>query len=324
MSSQSKNADTGWPGQSKAAAPPPKQQQRTGSRFRPKSFAVSRPSAGECDWCHRPVPAGAAICPHCGHSLLPDKCSFCGAAMKPGAKFCTHCGQPREGVVCPVCGTLNARNFCRQCNAPLTPLARQAQTAAQADPAFRAVQDRAAELARLHARIEQLRQASPREEEAAPTLSEADRALLDEYADVLRAVGASAPAQPPAGPREDEHRLPRYADTSVSLDELLDAYREKAAEMDAALAALVPPPDFTPEQQRDYHAARKVATVHTAYDMSGYQPTVWQCNYCGAYHENPSACVAPQLGGRWVYITPEQYIEHNHSFIESSHTLRID
>ena len=322
MSSQSKNADKGGSGRFKAVQSP-KQQQRTAPRFRPKSFAASRPAAGLCDWCQQPVPAGAVICPHCGRSLTPDQCSFCGARMSPAAKFCTHCGQSREGVACPVCGTLNARNFCRRCGAPVTPLGREAQAAAQADPAFRAVQDRAAELARLHTRIKELRQAPP-QEASAPSLSEADRALLDRYADVLRAVGASVPAQPLAGTREQERRLPRYADTAVDLDALLDAYREKAAEMDDALARLVPPPDFTPEQQRDYYAARKVATVHTAYDMSGYQPTVWQCNYCGAYHENPSACVAPELGGRWVYVTPEQYVERSHSFIEASHTLRID
>lgn len=244
--------------------------------------------------------------------------------MKPSAKFCTHCGQSREGVLCPECGTLNARNFCRRCNAPLTPLARQAQEAAQNDPAFKAVQAKADELARLHARIEQLRQEASREEDIPPQLSEDDRALLDEYAGLLQSIGASAPVTQAPVSQEEPRACPRYADTAFSLDELMTAYREKAAEMDAALEALVPPPDFTPEQQRDYYSARKVATIHTEYDMSGYQSTVWQCNYCGAYHENPSACVAPELGGNWVYITPEQYVEQSYSYIEASHTLRIE
>lgn len=291
-------------------------------RFRGLSSESPAAAGGVCPFCGQPVRAGAAVCLHCGRALVPGKCSFCGAAMKPSARFCTQCGQPREGLLCPVCGTLNARNFCRKCNAPLTEMARQAVAAAQEDPAFRLVQAKAAELAVLHDRIEKLRKTDGRSE-SSPELSETDRALLDEYARVLQSVGASAPVQPPVQEKETEARV-QYADAVLSLDEIMTAYREKVAEMNAALSAMVPPPGFVPEQQRDYYSARRVASVHTEYDLSGYQPTVWKCNLCGALHNCPSECAEPQLGGTWVYVTPEQYIEENGDFIVKQRTLMIE
>lgn len=276
-----------------------------------------RPKASEghrCPHCGAAVKASYAICPECGRSLTPCKCSFCGAPMKETARFCTRCGQSRDGVVCPECGTLNARNFCRKCNAPLTPMALAARAAAKADPAFRAVQAKADELAELHARIEEM-QAAP------PQLSEADRAMLDDYAALLDSIGTTRPR--PAHKAAEPQQRRTYADTAASLDDMMKAYREKAAEMDAALAALTPPPDFTPEQQRDYFSARKIATRETTCDMSGYRPTLWQCNYCGFRHNNPSECAEPELGGTWLYITPEQYIAENPGVITTSNKLNI-
>ncbi|MDE6286627.1 MAG: hypothetical protein K2L99_06515, partial [Muribaculaceae bacterium] len=89
------------------------------------------------------------------------------------------------------------------------------------------------------------------------------------------------------------------------------AYKEKAAEMNAALAALVPPPDYTPQQKRDYFSARKVIRSHVHADLSEYNPSVWCCNYCGCLHNNPSECAEPQLGGTWIYQSPEEYIANN-------------
>ena len=321
MSRQLKNED-GEGGMASARKLSRKKQGQTKAFFRSRTFGAAEPTLGECMHCHRAVPAGAVVCPHCGRSLTPGKCSFCGAAMPPAAKFCTQCGQSREGVVCPVCGTLNARNFCRKCNAPLTPRGQLAQEAARNDPAFRALQAKAADLAALHARIEALRE-NGGQAQGPSGLSESDRALLDEYADVLQSMGVAVP-EVPAVSRVEEARRPSYDDAVVSLDELMEAYREKAAEMNAELEAMAPPPDFTPEQQRDYYAARKMATLQTEYDMSDYQSCVWQCNYCGAYHQTPSACVQPELGGTWVYITPEQYIEQNQAYIVKQQTLKIE
>ncbi|MDE6498384.1 MAG: zinc ribbon domain-containing protein [Muribaculaceae bacterium] len=277
-------------------------------KWRPKE-ATKNEQGAYCPHCGGEIKAGYAICPHCGRSLTPDKCSFCGAAMKPGAKFCTRCGQPREGAACPACGTLNARNFCRKCNAPLTPMAQKAMEAAKADPAFKAVQAKAEELAELHARIEELRNSGG---ESVAELSDADKALLDEYADILGSMGAYKPQPRPAHTSGSQTARRQYADgCAPSLDDIMKAYKEKAAEMNAALAALVPPPDYTPEQQRDYFSARKVIKSHVHADLSEYNPSLWCCNYCGALHNNPSECAEPQLGGTWIYQSPEEYIAKN-------------
>lgn len=237
--------------------------------------------------------------------------------MKPIAKFCTRCGQSREGVKCPKCGTLNSRNFCRKCNAPLTPGGMKALEEAKNDPKFRAIQTKARELAELHARIEQLDTSSE------PGLSAEDRALLDEYADLLSSLGSAKPFTPESKPRTQSQpkpltqtptvseQKPAWELNIISMDELMKAYREKTEEMNQALAELAPPPDYTPEQQRDYYSARKIATLETDIDLSGYNSSMWKCNFCGCLHTTPSDCMRPELGGTWLYVTPEEYIEKN-------------
>lgn len=290
-------------------------------RWKPKVKSETNVSLS-CPFCQSPIEPDFAICPHCGRSLTPEKCSFCGAAMSPTAKFCTHCGQSREGVVCPICGTLNSRNFCRKCNSPLTPMAQIEQERAKNDHKFKAVQAKARELTELHERIEQLKNEKPHED-IVNRLSEKDRKMVDEYAELLKSMGVTIPQVPSDTQPEQEIRK-TYEENIMSLDEIMAAYREKAAEMDAALSALTPPPDYTPEQQRDYYSARKIATLHTEYDMSGYQSSMWQCNLCGAIHNCPSECMRPELGGTWIYVTPEQYIEERGSSIISSQTLNIE
>ncbi len=271
----------------------------------------------QCPHCRATVKASYVVCPECGRSLTPDKCSFCGACLKPGQRFCTHCGQSPEGVVCPECGTLNSRNFCRRCGASLTPMGQKALEAAKNDPVFRAVEQKALELAQLHERIEEMRQ----EAEAGlkqVELSEADKALLDEYADILGSIGVYNP-KPKQTVAADSVRR-EYKDKAMDLDQIMAAYREKAQEMNDALAAMVPPPGFTPEQQRDYYSARKVATINTAYDVNwdGYKPQQWVCNFCGFMHNNPSECSEPQLGGVWIYVTPEEYELQNRTNVRQS------
>lgn len=288
--------------------------------WKPKSIHEEK-TTQVCPYCGGSVNVGDAICIHCGRSLIADKCSFCGTTMKPNAKFCTRCGQSREGVKCPECGTLNSRNFCRKCNTPLTPMALKAFEAAKNDPAFKAVQAKARELAEIHARIEELDASS------SPGLTADDHALLDEYADLLSSLGTVTPLTPEPKPRtqsqskpltqsaEVNEQKPAWELNIMSLDELMKAYQDKVAEMNQALSEMVPPPEYTPEQQRDYYSARKVInkeyTYHKHVDMSGYQPTVWCCNYCGCLHNCPSECAEPQLGGTWIYVSPEEYIEQN-------------
>lgn len=269
-----------------------------------------KPAAGaHCPHCGAEVNAGDAICLACGRSLTPDKCSFCGAAMKPGARFCTKCGQSREGVICPNCGTLNARNFCRKCNAPLTAMAQKALEQADNDPQFKAILHRAEELAELHRQIEELQNGGP-EDATPPELSDADKALLDEYAAILGSIGVYKPKAPE--PKEQSPKPEReFKERTRSLDDIMAAYRQKADEMNAALAELAPPPDFTPEQQRDYYTARKIVSVDISSNLQGYTPNIWVCNFCGCEHRSPQECARPDLGGNWLFRTPEQYLAAN-------------
>lgn len=289
------------------------------SAWKPKK-RVAQEQKSECPFCHAVVSPLFVICPSCGRSLTPEKCSFCGAPKRPTAKYCTHCGQPSQGVICPQCGTLNSRNFCRKCNHPLTPMAQRALEAAQTDPAFRRVKAKADELAELHTQIEQLRNNAPGEEQI--ELSQQDKALLDEYADLLGMIGSQ-----PSTEHKSESVAParkQYALSTVNIDDLLKAYKEKAAEMNEALAALTPPPEYTPEQQRDYFAARKVATVvtETTCDMSAYNPTQWRCNFCSNLHDTPSECAHPELGGVWEYISVEEYISTHAKDIKTSLNIK--
>lgn len=292
--------------------------------WRPKIKAEDN-SGMECPYCHSSIKSGYAICPDCGRPLTPGKCSFCGALMKENAKFCTRCGQSRNGVECPNCGTINARNFCRKCNSPLTTMAQKALSAAQNDPLFKTVQKKADELAEIHARIEELRNNTP--DQTAIELSDEDKNLLNEYADILGMIGAAPPPQKEmqTEPLKTEFtKRKQYSAHTISIEDLLKSYKEKADEMNDALAAMTPPPDFTPEQQRDYYSARKIATVvtTTACDMSDYRPMQWRCNLCGCAHNAPAECAQPELGGVWEYVGIEEYIAENTQIVST--TLKIE
>lgn len=288
------------------------------SKLKPNQKEIWRPKSLEkkdshlnCPFCSAPIMPGYAICPACGRSLTPEKCSFCGAAIKSTAKFCGKCGQPREGLTCPECGTLNARNFCRKCNTPLTPRALKAIETAKNDPQFQKIKKKAAELAELHSQIVEMQQ-QLQEDNTSLQLSEEDKKLLDEYAEVLGSIGAFVPKQKVSPQQEQKTESKKYQGPSAfSLDEIMKAYKEKAAEMYAQLAQLVPPPDFTPEEQRDYYSARKIAHFEDAIDLADYSPTMWVCNYCGCMHHCPSECAEPELGGTWLYVSPEEYAEAN-------------
>lgn len=219
--------------------------------------------------------------------------------MKPNGKFCTKCGQSVEGVKCPQCGTLNSRNFCRKCNTPLTPRALKAIEAAKRDPKFKVVEKKAEELAELQSLIEEI-QSGASETQPVPQLSEEDRQLINEYASLLDSIGVEKPQVKPAEKQEEAKRK-TYEAKGMSLEDIMKAYKEKAAEMDEALAALTPPPDFTPEEQRDYFSARKIARLDQPV------PMLWKCNLCGCLHPCPSECAEPQLGGVWVTVSMEEF-----------------
>lgn len=75
-------------------------------------------------------------------------------------------------------------------------------------------------------------------------------------------------------------------------------YVQTVKSLNQLLSEMYPPAGSTPQQQRNYFSARKIAVVHQNRTLT---PTSWVCNFCGATHSNPSECAMPELGGQWLY-----------------------
>lgn len=185
---------------------------------------------------------------------------------------------------------------------PLTPRALKAIEAAKNDPKFKVIEKKAEELAELQSLIEDI-QKEVTETQSTPQLSEEDQQLINEYSSLLECIGIENPLVKHEA-KQEVNRHKTYVAKGMSFEDIMKAYKEKAAEMDEALSALVPPPDFTPEEQRDYFSARKIAKLEQPV------PMLWKCNLCGCLHPCPSECAEPQLGGVWVMVSLEEFREH--------------
>ena len=249
---------------------------------------------------------------------IPEKyggrCTFCGAPLEPGVSFCTECGNAVKGIPCPRCGTLSFRSFCSNCNYPLNEQAKEALAEAEADPHFR----KAVQLAHEMAELEKIIQAGGTSEEEnerrealsaknedrsrerpdeTVKLTEAHRSLLATYSELFDTpIGAPSKSHPaPAHERPGKH---------WSKEEAMAAYRAKAAELQTEMDAMMPPSASTPEEQRNFFSARKITTVELQ-----LKPMGWICNYCGCTHRQPSECVEPELGGKWIIGEVETTVE---------------
>lgn len=82
------------------------------------------------------------------------------------------------------------------------------------------------------------------------------------------------------------------------------------ADLNSLLDSMLPPVGSTPQEQRNYFCARKVAVTTSTIRRVRVG---WVCNYCGCTHNQPSECCRPQLGGRWTYedvtTTKTEYIK---------------
>jgi predicted amidophosphoribosyltransferase len=263
-----------------------------------------------CNHCGAVTKPDWEICPSCGHNLAAELCSFCGAGMTENDSFCPECGNPRTGIICPQCQTLNFRSFCRKCNAPLNAQALQALEEAKADPKFQQALAIAEELAELEEFI-----MSQQEEDAAPPeipeLSDENKELVNQYKDLLAAfrnqkpeeIKKEQPDEKPEPPKPESKPKTSFSINIVSKEDAIKKYKEKLADMQAALDAMIPDPDMTPQMQRNYYSARKVeVTIKT----KGKMELHWICNAYGCIHYDPNDCAEPWKGGRWVYEEREE------------------
>lgn len=241
-----------------------------------------------------------------------NRCTFCGAAVEPGMRFCTECGNNREGIRCPHCGTLNFRNFCKNCFAPLNEQAQKALSDAKFDPHFQRAEQLVSEMAELEKIISDAEAANQNNDapDRSVTLSDDDRQILDAYkvlfAGIANPPAPSAPADEPdttARTRERKQFQIKKAEDAMKL------YKAKMTELQMHMDAMLPDSAATPEEQRDFFSARIITTTRIEFVKQG-----WVCNYCGCYHKCPNECAEPLLGGKWIFF--EKEVETKQSIID--------
>ena len=240
-----------------------------------------------------------------------NHCLFCGAEMEEDDMFCPECGGPRGGIKCPVCGEMNQGSFCSKCNTPLDDLAREAVRQAKADPHFQKAEKLAEKLFELDELIARLSgeevageggvTAEGQTLDTSAKITEADRAAINRYASLF---GDVANVKPIVSPTQDskpkqvhkkESRNNTFSVNSTSLADAVAQYKAVAKQLEAELAAMLPEPTATPQEQRNFFSARKITVTRWT-----KVPQYWICNYCGCKHNAPSECYKPWLGGHWT------------------------
>ena len=262
---------------------------------------------GVCPHCSNPIDSKLALCPHCGRPIHSESCSFCNAQMSEDDRFCPDCGNPRTGIICPECGTTNFRSFCRNCNAPLNEMAHSMIEMVNKDP--RIVQART--IVEKMNTLEQLISSLVAEIDAdngddgsngsAPAgLSEADKALINQYNELLKMVGGmNIPTQEPSKPQPKRNRQTKQ-DRRKKLKEAVEEFRTSMEQVQGIFDSILPDPASPPEIQRNFMCACQVSVTTTG-KRKELQRTGWVCNLCGCHHKQPSECARPELGGRWIF-----------------------
>lgn len=273
-----------------------REQERTASRQQEKPQIREKDASGKCPHCgavlDRP---DYEICPVCGGKLV-DYCTFCGAPMHPDDVDCPECGMPSDGVECPACHIRNFRPFCRQCGQPLSKAARRAVEKAKEDP-------KVIETARLLVKIAQLEaelETSGSPEDGTP--EEPTEAELRLKA-LMAKVGFTAAEKPKVTSRK----------IGRTREEIMAEYEKAIEDANKVMEEMLPPAGMTPQEQRNYYTARKVAMMEVMeerwWGIKVTETMGWVCNECHVLHNNPSECCVAQFGGHWVTCDSMQVVE---------------
>lgn len=248
-------------------------------------------AGGVCPHCGAAVEADMELCPVCGGKLV-DYCTFCGAPMGPDDIDCPECGMPADGVECRDCHIRNYRSFCRQCGQPLTRAARVAVEKARKDPTVKETVRLLQRIAELQAEL-QTADEEATEEEAPKEPTEGELRLK-----ALMAKVGLKPAEQPK-PTAPKPRKPK----GRSREEILAEYQQTIADTNRVLEEMLPPAGSTPQEQRNYYTARKVAVMdlvaETWYGVNPRASMGWVCNHCKVLHDDPSQCLYQEFGGQW-------------------------
>lgn len=255
-----------------------------------KKAEVQKPrEGGDCPNCGAHLDAAYEFCPVCGHKLV-DYCTFCGAPMAPEDIDCPECGMPAEGVICPTCHVRNMRSFCGQCGQPLSRAARMAVEKAKKDPSVQRTAQLIMQIAELEAELET---AEVPEDETPQEPTETEK----RFRELMSKVGFT----PATLPKPTKRKVGR------SRQEIMAEYEKAIEEANSLLEDMLPPAGSTPQEQRNYYTARKVAVMETVQETWRGIPIretmAWECNYCHVLHNNPEQCARTELGGKWVPAT---------------------
>ena len=262
-----------------------------------------------CPYCGSAVEPDYEICPVCGHKLV-EYCTFCGANMAVTDIDCPECGMPSEGITCPDCGTLNFRSFCRKCNRPLSRAARKAVEKAKADPKVQEAVSILVKMAELEA---EMQNATDEDDDVVDNTPHEPTEKELRLRELMDKVGFKPAEKPKAQPKQNKSR---------GREEIQAEYQRMVEEANKVLESMVPPAGSTPQEQRNYSTARKVAVMETYKEkvtvsyLAGQEERMgWVCNRCQIFHPNPQACGVREYGGHWttrtidVWATREEEVE---------------
>lgn len=255
-----------------------------------------------CSNCKNPVDEVDELCPHCGNRIHSSYCSFCGAPMSHDDLYCGECGGSVKGIPCPNCGTICFRSFCPNCNQAVDDLGKEELRKAMSDPVY-------LRACMLVEHIVELQEGNSIQENTAEVSNDI-MGILDRYSNLQD----SSDFNEENGMSQkqliiDSKRIDVEEDKAISLtytEDLVSDISSSVKELDELLKSMIPDPGLTPQMQRNYFCARKVAVYHKSIVKV---QVGWRCNLCGCIHKSPSECAKPELGGTWVYYNKESIVK---------------